>query len=182
LSKTNDSAYGSPPALGRRCGGNFKHKSALSRRAAPEAVPICFSPEGVRNADAQCTRSLVCKVRVAHELETARHRKHPAFPYANGFNGLLRALPGDRALLPPPFAGKPATWMPASGHQDHTPSPSAPFEKATRRFWYQPAEALAKADQHHSSFDAAASIASRSQLRDDRETPLCGTGWRELWI
>ena len=125
LSKTNDSAYRFPPALGRRCGGNFKHKSALSRRAAPEAVPICFSPEGVRSADAQCTRSLVCKVRVAHELETARHRKHPAFPYANGFNGLLRALPGDRALLPPPFAGKPTTWMPASGHQDHTPSPSA---------------------------------------------------------
>jgi hypothetical protein len=125
LLKTNDSAYGSRPALGRRCGGNFKHTSALSRRAAPEAVPICFAPEGVGNADAQCTRSLVCKVRVAHELETARHRKHPAFPHANGFNGLLRALPGERALLPPSFAGKPATLVPASGHQDHAPSPSA---------------------------------------------------------
>jgi hypothetical protein len=124
LSKTSDSAYGSPPAPGRRCGGNFKHKSALSRRASPEAVPICFSPEGVRNADAQCTRSLVCKVRARVSNREAPETPG-AFPHANGFNGLLRALPGDRALLPPPLAGKPATWMPASGHQDHTPSPSA---------------------------------------------------------
>jgi hypothetical protein len=26
---------------------------------------------------------------------------HPAFPHANGFNGFLRARPGDRALLSP---------------------------------------------------------------------------------
>ena len=28
-------------------------------------------------------------------------RVHPAFPHANGFNGFLRALLGDRAFLPP---------------------------------------------------------------------------------
>src|SRR3984957_7422440 len=26
-----------------------------------------------------------------------------------------------------------------------------------------------------------ASTASRSNVRDDRETPLCGTGWRGIW-
>jgi hypothetical protein len=41
----------------------------------------------------------------------------------NGFNGLLRALPGDRALLPPSPArcGRIfADLAPASGRQDHT--------------------------------------------------------------
>jgi hypothetical protein len=60
-------------------------------------------------------------------LFTARTTgNHPAFPHANGFNGFLRALPGDRAcclrhlqdhLL--------ASLTPASGRQNHTTSPSA---------------------------------------------------------
>jgi hypothetical protein len=49
----------------------------------------------------------------------------------NGFNGVLRALPGDRAgdraLLPPSSARSSLAHLtPASGCQDHTPSPSAP--------------------------------------------------------
>src|SRR5471032_1287928 len=45
----------------------------------------------------------------------------------NGFNGLYRALPGDRAFLPPsPLRSLLLkNLMPASGHQDHTTSPSA---------------------------------------------------------
>jgi hypothetical protein len=46
----------------------------------------------------------------------------------NGFNGFLRALLGDRAFLPPSStqcASIVANLMPASGHQDHTASPSA---------------------------------------------------------
>jgi len=55
----------------------------------------------------------------------------------NGFNGVLRALPGDRAFLPPSFcrssrltarsgsARHPQTLAPASGRQNHTTSPSA---------------------------------------------------------
>jgi hypothetical protein len=47
---------------------------------------------------ARCTRSLVCSVLVAHECSHhGRTGKHPAFPHADGFNGLLRTLPGDRA-------------------------------------------------------------------------------------
>src|SRR6266849_757325 len=46
----------------------------------------------------------------------------------NGFNGFLRALPGDRALLPPSLARRGSVFAnlaPASGRQDHTTSPSA---------------------------------------------------------
>jgi len=40
--------------------------------------------------------------------------------------GLLHALPGDRALLPPSLRGSsPQSLAPASGRQDHTTSPSA---------------------------------------------------------
>src|SRR5712671_4601180 len=61
----------------------------------------------------------------------------PGIPARNGFNGFLRALPGDRALLPPSLADSaarprpvgptchPANLTPASGRQDHTTSPSA---------------------------------------------------------
>jgi hypothetical protein len=51
---------------------------------------------------------------------------HPAFPHANGFNGFLRALPGDRAFLSPSLAGLClASLASASGCRDHTTSPSA---------------------------------------------------------
>ena len=43
----------------------------------------------------------------------------------NGFNGVLRALPGDRALLPPSQADRSAHLASASGCQDHTTSSSA---------------------------------------------------------
>jgi hypothetical protein len=51
-----------------------------------------------------------------------RHSLH------DGFNGFLRALPGERALLSPSQAqceSTVANLMPASRHQDHTAWPSA---------------------------------------------------------
>src|ERR1700690_3244767 len=53
--------------------------------------------------------------------EIARHSPR------NGFNGFLRALPGDRAFLPPsPLRSLLLKNLtPASGRQDHTTSPSA---------------------------------------------------------
>src|SRR6202035_2614068 len=50
---------------------------------------------------ARCTRSLVCSVLVAHECSHHGRTGTPGIPARNGFNGLLRALPGDRALLSP---------------------------------------------------------------------------------
>jgi len=78
-------------------------------------------------------------------------RKHPAFP-ARWFDGLLRALPGDRALLPPsPQSARCALQdlAPASGRQDHTAWPSA---KALRENLHDrpgtgPVVIPAKADQ-----------------------------------
>ena len=52
----------------------------------------------------QCTRSLACKIKQAHER---RHHGHtgfnPAFP-AQWFYGLFRALPGDEFVLSPSLA------------------------------------------------------------------------------
>ena len=78
----------------------------------------------------------------------------------NGFNGLFRALPGDRACLPPsPVKSFSPNLTPASGRQDHTTSPSA--SKRLRQ----------RAPHVHR-------IPPR--VRDDREPPLCGTGRRGI--
>jgi hypothetical protein len=37
----------------------------------------------------------------AHKRSHCGHTGHPGIPRAIGFNGFLRSLPGDRALLPP---------------------------------------------------------------------------------
>src|SRR2546429_8904601 len=68
----------------------------------------------------------------------------------NGFNGFLRALPSDRAFLPLSSADRSTDFVPAAGHKDHTPSPSAaaPFLK-----------------------HGAAAPASPANARDDRGTP-----------
>ena len=75
----------------------------------------------------------------------------PGIPRAMVY-GLLRALPGDRALLPPsPLRSLLLKSLtPASGCQDHTTSPSALASPVSR---------------------AAASIASRPDVRNVRVTP-----------
>jgi hypothetical protein len=51
--------------------------------------------------DALRTRSLACESKKAHEQVTTGTPKQSGFSCANGFNGFLRALSGDRALLSP---------------------------------------------------------------------------------
>jgi hypothetical protein len=61
-------------------------------------------------------------MRVSHHGYTGS----PGIPARNGFNGFLRALPGDRAFLSPSLTRiAPQSLTPASGRQDHTTSPSA---------------------------------------------------------
>jgi hypothetical protein len=75
----------------------------------------------------------------------------------NGFNGFLRALPGDEFLFVTVIGGLTICetrldqqnlrrFDISNGCQDHTTSPYAPsaFAKRLRRVWYPPAEALAK--------------------------------------
>src|SRR3984893_3571010 len=98
----------------------------------------------------RCTRSLACNVkstRVSHHRSAETIR--PSL--RNGFNGLFRALPGDRALLPPSFADCSTTLTPASGRQDHTTSPSALVSLVLRHY------------RVHSP---------PPRVRDDREPPL----------
>ena len=78
---------------------------------------------------------------------------------------LIRALPGDRALLPPSSVDHSTTLAPASGRQDHTTSPSAPAPLVLRR-----------QNVHR--------IPPR--VRDDRDTPLLsrrdGANIRLIWV
>ena len=66
-------------------------------------------------------RVVVVSTRVSHHEYAGNARHSPR----NGFNGFLRALPGDRACLPPSSTDCSADLTPASGCQDHTTSPSA---------------------------------------------------------
>jgi hypothetical protein len=75
----------------------------------------------------------------------------------NGFNGLLRARPGDRALLspsPPRSVSIFGRLISASGYQAHTTSPSAHSMRRLAHGW-RPSHPT-------------------PNVRDDRETPL----WR----
>ena len=63
------------------------------------------------------------ETRNAHEHTGSAEAVRPSL--RNGFNGFLRALPGDRAFLSPSLANESANLTPASRRQDHTTSPSA---------------------------------------------------------
>jgi hypothetical protein len=87
----------------------------------PPAKQRARGTPGVR-----CTRSLACKTKKHTSVITTGLPVSTGVPRANGFNGLFRALPGDRAFLPPSPAGQdPQGLTPASGRQDHTALPSA---------------------------------------------------------
>ena len=73
---------------------------------------------------ARCTRGLIRKGRRAR-MSIQAQRRHPDIPCAMVY-GLFRALPGDRACLPPSPAGTPRKLDASVGRQDHTALPSAP--------------------------------------------------------
>src|SRR5712672_1062934 len=115
-----------------------KHTFATSRRDAPEALLDLPPKEGVGNAGCPLhPRPRVHLVVVERTRVTTSTPESPGVPARNGFNGFLRALPGDRALLPPSPCGlkvlsspvepnePPQDLTPASRRQDHTTSPSA---------------------------------------------------------
>jgi hypothetical protein len=133
-----------------------KHTFSTSPREAPEPLMNLPPKEGVGNAGCPLhPRPRVHLVLVERTRVTTSTPESPDVPARNGFNGFLRALPGDRALLPPSpadmFLSKPgwadlnsASLTPASGRQDHTTSPyaatsfvSSPFDRS--RAFRQPA-------------------------------------------
>src|ERR1700731_48964 len=129
-------------------------------RGLPETF-LSLQTEGEGNTGcALHPRSRVQKVHKINAHEHTGSAEAIRHSLRNGFNGLFRALPGDRAFLPPSPALLSANLTPASGRQDHTSSPSA--------------------SQRCSSKALPASTASRPNVRDDGRRPSLGTGWR--WI
>jgi len=129
---------------------------------------------------ARCTRSLVCSVLVEHTSVVTTGHRNTRHSRTQWFNGLFRALPGDRAFLSPSSAemvlSKPgradltsADLTPASRRQDHTILPSAKAPFVSTPF-------------DRSQAEARPAITSRAQrcrvhripprVRDDRDTPL----------
>ena len=107
-------------------------RDANSARAMHERCPL--ENRGRRECRTLGASAAACAVvestRVSHHGHAGNVRHSPR----NGFNGFFRALPGDRAFLPPsPARIASANLMPASGHQDHTTSPSASAPLVLRR-------------------------------------------------
>ena len=103
------------------------HSFAVSPRNPRES---CFEFLPLRNQRAQgmpgarCARSRACRVentRVSHHGHTGITRHSPR----NGFNGFLRALPGDRLVDTVASGVASADLTPAPRCQDHTTSPFA---------------------------------------------------------
>src|SRR6202171_1119749 len=92
------------------------------------------------------------QMKKAHEHSHHGHTGITRHSPRNGFNGFLRALPGDQACLTPSSASFPADLTPASVRQKHTTSPSAAARFVKR------AISVHRIPTH---------------VRDDRETPLC---------
>jgi hypothetical protein len=125
---------------------------------------------------ASCALVMVERTRV-----TTSTPESPGVPARNGFNGFLRALLGDRALLPPSPCGlkvlsspvepnePPQDLTPASRRQDHTTSPSASSAvvlHAANRSRRAIRPALASHAQH------CCVHRTPPRVRDDHDTPL----------
>src|SRR5712664_202541 len=83
-----------------------RHSFTTSPRHAPEAL-MNLPPLGGRGERRMPLAPAVsCAVVVVERTRvTTSTPESPGVPAHNGFNGFLRALPGDRALLPPSPSG-----------------------------------------------------------------------------
>ena len=98
-------------------------------------------------------RSLVCKSKKAHKHSHHGHTGIARHSPRNGFNGFLRALPGDRACLPPSPAK--VTFR----ELDASVGASGPHDFAVR-------------DEQRSSLRPSRPSHPSPNVRDDREAPL----------
>src|ERR1700704_710403 len=79
-----------------------KHTFAASPRHAPEPLMNLPPKEGVGNAGCPLhPRPRVHLIVVERTRVTTSTPESPGIPARNGFNGFLRALPGDHACLAP---------------------------------------------------------------------------------
>src|SRR5260370_5814976 len=86
---------------------NSKHTFAPRGAMRPSGAFIFRPKEGVGNAGCPLhPQPRVHFVLVERTRVTTSTPESPGIPARNGFNGLCRALPGDRALLPPSSADR----------------------------------------------------------------------------
>ena len=136
-------------------GGRTGHACPVSRRRCTPELRMNH-PHGRQRAQGRPGAGRTHGPPAAKKAGGSHHRlgRDTRPSLRNGFNGLLRALPGDRAFLPPsPRGSYPGNLASASGCQDHTTSPSAivSFVRAT----------CALTPSHPAL-----------NVRDDREAPL----------
>src|SRR5882762_7643510 len=95
-----------PPVPSRNDG---KHAFATPRREAPGSCKKFSAPRGRGECRMPVAPAASCALVVVERTRvTTSTPESPGIPARNGFNGFLRALPGDRALLPPSPHGYPA--------------------------------------------------------------------------
>ena len=127
-----------PPGEGKRrssrthrfnCQTALGRASAFSRRGLrPSFASTChpLKNRGRRESRVRAAPAVSCAKWKKTHTSIQVQRRQSGFPCAMVY-GLYRALPGDRAFLPPsPLRSLlPRNLTPASGRQDHTTSPSA---------------------------------------------------------
>jgi hypothetical protein len=151
---------------------NFKQQNILAARCArvvgEHSRPLRTEGAG-KTGCALHPRSRVQNAhsKNAHEHTGSAETLRPSL--RSGFNGFLRALPGDRAFLPPSPSRKNfrENLTPASGCQDHTTSPSASVSFVWRAK-YAP--------------NTAASTASRPAFVTIASRPSVWDGMALMWI
>jgi hypothetical protein len=82
--------------------GGMRPRSRGSMRPRFASISPTFGEEGAGKAGCRLHPWVPCKESTGVGPQV--NRRHPGFPCAMGY-GLLRALPGDRAFLPPSSAG-----------------------------------------------------------------------------
>src|SRR5882762_4104559 len=134
---------------------------------------------------ASCALVVIERTRV-----TTSTPESPGIPARNGFNGFLRALPGDRALLPPSSANmvlsKPGRADLTSTKLDASVGASGPHDFAVRCNISRPL-AWRSLTGLSPTRPAIPSRAKRCRVhrtpprvRDDRDTPLWWGGMRKV--
>jgi len=155
----------------------------ISRREAPELCKNLSPPwRAWGMPGARCTRSPLCNVE-STGVEATGTPESPGIPARNGFNGFLRALPGDRALLPPSSAdmvlSKPGRADLTSAKLDASVGASGPHDFAVRNNISRPrAVDRSQVPKNPPCDPVARKTLPRPPhpvpyVRDDRETPLC---------
>jgi hypothetical protein len=121
---------------------SYKHRFSPPRRSCTRASTGTARPEGAGNAG--CSAHPQPRAQCESSTRVSRHRStgSPGIPARNGFNGFLRALPGDRALLSPSSVrcGSDITFV-MRGHRHQlnaSVGASGPHDFAVRKYAARP--------------------------------------------